>query len=561
MADILRLSRLVGGISRNLDISTNTLVVQSVKVGGSVSNTELTKAILDTLTSGGDASSLHNHDGRYNTKTQEASAASGSAGSTLVGDDNSYTNFTPATATVKGALSAIDSRFSSVTNEFVDNVFRVKDDLDLTKKIAFQASGLATATTRTITMPNADVDLGKVASALQKDGSVTATGALNMGSNKISGITSGSATGEAVEFSQLANYVPNSAKGANNGVASLDSGGKVPVSQLPNSIMEYLGTYNASTNTPTLVNGTGNTGDVYRVNTAGAGVNSLNFIIGDYVIYNGTTWEKAHSGADAVLTVNGFAGVVVLSTTDIAEGVNLYFTTARAKAAAVANAIVSGVTDVAPSQDAVFSALALKQDVITAGVGITKSGATISAKYDNASIGINGSNELEVKNLGVTNAKLAGSITTSKLVDAVPLAAVIGGGNADAYHSHALLYKSFTNNTGSTLAAGAVVALSLTVSGEVILASNAAIASCESIAGVVVAAILTTASGLIQIAGEATVTTDGTNYDLGKRVYLGAAGVGTKTAPSALNSVVHLLGGATATNKVLLNMKLEAINE
>lgn len=48
------------------------------------------------------------------------------------------------------------------------------------------------------------------------------------------------------------------------------------------------------------------------------------------------------------------------TTTNLAEGTNLYFTTARAKSAAVANSITGGVTDVAPSQDAVFTALAGK---------------------------------------------------------------------------------------------------------------------------------------------------------------------------------------------------------
>ena len=41
-------------------------------------------------------------------------------------------------------------------NEFVDNVFRVQDDLDITKQIAFQASGITTGTTRTLTAPDAD---------------------------------------------------------------------------------------------------------------------------------------------------------------------------------------------------------------------------------------------------------------------------------------------------------------------------------------------------------------------------------------------------------------------
>jgi len=45
------------------------------------------------------------------------------------------------------------------TTEFLDSVFRIQDDGDNTKKIALQASGITTATTRTITMPDKDVTL------------------------------------------------------------------------------------------------------------------------------------------------------------------------------------------------------------------------------------------------------------------------------------------------------------------------------------------------------------------------------------------------------------------
>ena len=51
-----------------------------------------------------------------------------------------------------------------------------------------------------------------------------------------------------------------------------------------------------------------------------------------------------------------------VSTADVPEQTNLYFTNARAKSAAVADAINNGTTDVAPSQNAVFDALALKLD-------------------------------------------------------------------------------------------------------------------------------------------------------------------------------------------------------
>jgi hypothetical protein len=42
------------------------------------------------------------------------------------------------------------------SNEFADNLFRVQDDGDATKQLAFQLSGLTTGTTRTLTVPDSD---------------------------------------------------------------------------------------------------------------------------------------------------------------------------------------------------------------------------------------------------------------------------------------------------------------------------------------------------------------------------------------------------------------------
>jgi hypothetical protein len=110
VADISVLSRLLNGAMRNVDLTSNTPVVLSIKVGGGVSNTELTKAILDRLVSlqnGSDVdSSYHTHDGRYFTES-ELSSSSASSGSDLIGDDNTYSNFTPSAATVKGALVSV----------------------------------------------------------------------------------------------------------------------------------------------------------------------------------------------------------------------------------------------------------------------------------------------------------------------------------------------------------------------------------------------------------------------------------------------------------------------
>ena len=92
---------------------------------------------------------------------------------------------------------------------------------------------------------------------------------------------------------------------AANGIPQLDVNGKILVSQLPNSVMEYQGTWNANTNTPTLTNGGAfNQGDVYLCNVAGTtdfGAGPIAFVVGDQVIYSGSIWQRA-SGASGTVT-------------------------------------------------------------------------------------------------------------------------------------------------------------------------------------------------------------------------------------------------------------------
>lgn len=226
------------------------------------------------------------------------------------------------------------------------------------------------------------------------------SGNFDFDAKKLTNIAGGTSNGEALSYTQ---------RGASLGVASLDAGGKIPAAQLPNTVMEFQGEYNATTNTPAIVDGTGNAGDVYRVNVAGTqdfGSGSQTFAIGDWIIYNGTIWEAA-TNSNLVTSVNGFQGVVVLTTDDVSEGItnlyftnarfdtrfdtdfaaksttnlsegtNLYFTDTRARTAVVVDSIADSDTTHAPSRNAVFDALALKQDTVTASNGIKKSGVDI----------------------------------------------------------------------------------------------------------------------------------------------------------------------------------------
>jgi hypothetical protein len=62
------------------------------------------------------------------------------------------------------------SLHSNITNGvFSDSTFRIQDNADATKQLAVEVSGVATATTRTLTMPNANVNLGNLSSVATTD--------------------------------------------------------------------------------------------------------------------------------------------------------------------------------------------------------------------------------------------------------------------------------------------------------------------------------------------------------------------------------------------------------
>lgn len=186
-------------------------------------------------------------------------------------------------------------------------------------------------------------------------------------------------------------YIPLTQKGAVNGVAPLDAGGKVDFQYLPATLMIYKGVWNAATNTPTLANGVGTTGWVYKATPGGTvnfGAGPITFAAGDWVIYNGTQWELSNN-SDLVVSVNGQQGVVSLTTTNIPEGTNIYFTNGRvwnSLTAGTGIAVNSGtgvITNTAPDQP---SNLALGTATTTTrpitnsnGTGVTLPAVTYTA--------------------------------------------------------------------------------------------------------------------------------------------------------------------------------------
>ena len=121
---------------------------------------------------------------------------------------------------------------------------------------------------------------------------------------------------------QLAAKINSTEKGATNGIATLGADGKVPSTQFPEGMLgsvTYQGIWNASTNTPTIpAASSSNKGYYYVVNVAGS--TSIDGItdwkLGDWIISNGTAWEKVDT-TDMVTSVNGQVGAVVIGIAEI----------------------------------------------------------------------------------------------------------------------------------------------------------------------------------------------------------------------------------------------------
>lgn len=465
MADISILSRLVNGYQRNIDITQNALVVGSIKIGTSTP-VEITKAIatkLIAVQAAADADGTF--DTRYNTKTELASTATGD-GAALVGIEDAGAYYTG--TTVEAALQELGAAVGTGA-----------------------ASGISyDNTTSGLAATNVQTAIDEVEGRL--DATETVANAA----------------------------IPLAQKGANNGVATLDGGGKVPVSQLPNSIMEYKGTWNANTNTPTLADGIGNTGDVYRVTVAGTtdfGAGPISFEVGDYAIYNGSVYEKADT-TDAVSSVNGQQGVVVLDTDDIAEGANLYHTDERAQDA------VGGIVGNTATVNLTYNdgTPAITADVNDNSIGAAK--LTTGVADQNTITGGNGSALTVIHAPKIQAAEVAGESMTADVIVAMRF-----GRAADAGFVAGRMYKAD---------------------------NDASVTDNFDVQGLARPAAGVSSGGAFQLVQQGDLAAPSHGFTVGEPLWLGVAGALTQTAPNAVGTAVVKVGTVKDANTIRVKIEI-----
>lgn len=147
----------------------------------------------------------------------------------------------------------------------------------------------------------------------------------------------------------------SSLKGVANGLASLDGNGKLPTSQLPSLAITSTAVVNSQTQMLNLV---AEEGDV-AIRTD----NGKTYILTSSDSSILSNWKEI-TAAGAVTSVNGQTGTVSLSTTDISEGSNQYYTAARFNSAFSSKS----TSDLTEGTNKYYTAARAKGDLVTSNI-------------------------------------------------------------------------------------------------------------------------------------------------------------------------------------------------
>ena len=256
-------------------------------------------------------------------------------------------------------------------------------------------------------------------------------------------------TGDISTINSTAEFLSN--KGQASGYVPLDENGKILETYLPASIvgqLSYIGTWNASTDDPTLPDATTVNGNYYIVSTAGTYL-SVSYEIGDWIVSNGVAWQKIDN-TDDVKTVFGRIGNILATEADY----NAFYPTltnlpnlVANNSAVAANTLKTGITaqqasDITTNNakvgytDALVSA---NSDVAanTAKVGITTQQAS-DIETNNSKISYTDASVVSTNTQNITtNSQNIGNIASAN-DSSITLTAGVGLSGGDVFTTNQL---------------------------------------------------------------------------------------------------------------------------
>jgi hypothetical protein len=319
----------------------------------------------------------------------------------------------------------------------------------------------------------------------------------------------------------------------------------------------YKGTWSADTNTPTLINPPDSTtnGFYYVVSAAGTQF-SLSFNIGDWIISNGSTWEKVDN-TDAVSSVFGRTGAVVGVSTDYS-------------AVGITNTALGASN---PSTVAATTVTATSTIAATGAVtGSNLSGTNTGDQTITLTGGVTGSGTGSFAATVVTNANLTGDVTSSGNVTTLTNAPVIakvltgytsGAGTVAATDSILQAIQKLNGNDGTnanltgviTSVGNATSIASQTGTGSTFVVSGSPTITTPVIAQINDASTNATLklASIASAVNQVTIENSATGNSVHIRATGGDASVGLHLVAKGSSGYVNVTDGVDETKRILFN--------
>ena len=327
--------------------------------------------------------------------------------------------------------------------------------------------------------------------------------------------------------------------------------------------MNYKGAWNASTNTPTLADGTGTNGDTYAVSTGGTQF-TRTFVTGGFAIYNGSIWQPVGTSA-AVTSVNSLTGVIQINPSIAGNVLSVTGGTATANLGAIstsgnagtATALATGRT-IAATGDVAYTSPSFD------GSGNVTAAATLATV--NSNVGSFGSatqaGTLTVNGKGLVTA--AGNITVTPAVGSITglgtgiataLATNVGSVGAPVVNGGALGTPS--SGTVTNLTGTASININGTVGGTTpstgAFTTLSATSSVSGVQGVFTGPVTSAGATVTQVSGKAQLSADttyggqlggyGSTYDVTLLDRNNTLRLGVTTAGVSVTGVVSATAG------------------